>query len=252
MARFAFRNLGLFARGAAAVPAVAWHRRVACEPTQQKLSAQVPETISPWLQAALHEQMRKQGESFEHTFAASKNEFDDAWVWSWALLGAFPANRSSRHYERRRVSTADSANRFRDKSRVESKWGLCEFGGWAEFYDGFGDLIACGYEAVVYGDHGPYVEFKEEQLQWAAFTRHKLKGPGRTHMEHYNADESVKVYDQFRTVANQPNPPPDNEFSCANNRPEGYADYRPGRIYMSCDAFFASGGKLVLPVQAEY
>ena len=106
-----------------------------------------------------------------------------------------------------------------------------------------GEPIARGYEAIVYGDHGPYIEFREEQIYWPTFCRHKLKGPSRTHFEHYNRDISIKLYGQFKTVADQPNPPADsNPFACSNNRPEGYADYRPGRFYTSADALFESGG----------
>lgn len=40
----------------------------------------------------------------------------------------------------------------------------------------------------------------------------------------------VKIYDQRRDVSELPNPPPG---GFRGNRPEGYADYRPGYTYVS-------------------
>lgn len=207
-------------------------------------TVQTPQTLCPKLANTLMASISNSGSFFDCTFYASKQEFDDAWAWTWALLGVAPIWRSNRTYESRQKSTADSSNRLLDKARVESTWSLEEFGNPScEFYDSSGDLIARGYEAIVYGDHGAYLEFNEDQIHWPSLCYHKLKGPERTHFEHYNKDETVKCYDQFQTVANQPNPPSDNPFSCANNRPDGYADYRPGRLYVSCDLFFSEGGK---------
>ena len=42
----------------------------------------------------------------------------------------------------------------------------------------------------------------------------------------------TKLYRQKLSVKNQPNPP-SGPLSCKNNRPEGYADYRPGLCYIS-------------------
>lgn len=135
-----------------------------------------------------------------------------------------------------------NAPRLHDKQRVEQHWQLKEFGdAQTEFRDRIGNIIAMGYEAIVYGDHGPYIEFKESQICWPMFTHHVLKGPGRVHFEHINSDGSVKLYDQFKAVDNQPNPPP-GVYATPNNRPDGYADYRPGLIYVACDDFFTGGG----------
>ena len=50
------------------------------------------------------------------------------------------------------------------RSRVENNVGLAEFGdAWTEFYSSVDGLpIARGYDRIVYGDHGPYVE----RLPW--------------------------------------------------------------------------------------
>ncbi|CAE6945492.1 RP1 [Symbiodinium natans] len=204
-----------------------------------------PATLAPVLLETLERVLTATGSFFDLDCYGSKSEFEDALWWSWAKLGS-ACDRTSPAYKQRAASTADSANRVRDKQRVESKWGLGESGDASlEFYDPAGELVARGYEAVVYGDHGPYIEFKEEQIYWPTFCRHRLKGPGRTHFEHYNRDVSIKLYDQFKTVADQPDPPAafPNAFSCSNNRSEGYADYRAGRLYTSVDSFFEAGGR---------
>lgn len=46
------------------------------------------------------------------------------------------------------------------RSRVENSVGLAEFGdAWTEFYSSVDGLpVARGYDRIVYGDHGPYVD----------------------------------------------------------------------------------------------
>ena len=41
---------------------------------------------------------------------------------------------------------------------------------------------------------------------------------------------------QIRTVAEKPNPPRSGNYEVAMNRPDGYADYRVGAVYVSADA----------------
>ena len=142
--------------------------------------------------------------------------------------------------ERPYPSTVNSPNRLRDQARVEAEHGLSESGrSDVVFEDKRGEVIARGYERLVYGDHGPYIEFRPRQICWDAFVHHKVKGPGRHYHEHYTSDSGVKLYDQFRTVRDQPNPPP-GKYSCNNNRREGYADYRVGRLYISPDDILVS------------
>lgn len=42
------------------------------------------------------------------------------------------------------------------------------------------------------------------------------------------------LYHQFKTVEHLPNPP-ESKYAVNNNRPEGYADYRVGRLYLDPD-----------------
>lgn len=174
---------------------------------------------------------------FELELEGSKEHFDLAWHWSWALLGAcaFPRGQGFK-----RACTADSQNRLLDKAWVESQLGLTEIGDETRFFDGCGSLVAEGYHAIVYGDHGPYVEFTEGQIHWRAFPKHVLKGPARTHFQHHNADGSVKLYDQINKVSEHN--PPAGRRSVANNRAGGYADYQPGYLYIAIDEFVACGG----------
>ena len=51
----------------------------------------------------------------------------------------------------------------------------------------------------------------------------------------------VMVYDQLKSVANQPNPPP-GEHSVNNNRKDGYADYQVGQCYIALNNDLAVDG----------
>jgi len=64
-------------------------------------------------------------------------------------------------------TTALYENRIKDKKKLESVTDLKEDG--LEniyFYTQIGTLIAQGYTRVVYGDHGPYLEFLRSQVVW--------------------------------------------------------------------------------------
>ena len=50
--------------------------------------------------------------------------------------------------------------------------------------------------------------------------------------EFFSYGGNAKLYKQKLSVKTQPNPP-SGPLSCKNNRPEGYADYRPGLCYIS-------------------
>lgn len=135
-------------------------------------------------------------------------------------------------------STADTWNRKRDKARVEGELGVCE---WGDHTTRFADpkdpsvVVGRGYQRVLYGDHGPYIEFHATQVNWQAFKTVKRKCDMAYYDEHYTPSGAVKAYEQRKTVRRKPNPPP-GRWSARNNRPEGYADYQPGCVYMACDA----------------
>lgn len=98
------------------------------------------------------------------------------------------------------------------------------------------DVIAVGYRRVLYGDHGPYLEFTCWQIQWEAFPVVKPKQSSRAYYdERFTADKHAKAYEQRKAVHDRPNPPSD-QWSVKNHRHDaGYADYQPGYIYVSAD-----------------
>lgn len=137
-------------------------------------------------------------------------------------------------------STAISGcpNRERDKERVESTLGLPEFGdNSTEFYAVKCGLapIAMGYDRVVYGDHGPYVELSPEHICWPTFQSFVQKPEISFYDEFWTCDGSTMLYAQKRPVLNKPNPPC-GPYAVQNNRREGYANYLAGKYYLSADA----------------
>lgn len=178
----------------------------------------------------------KKGPAFDFSFKGTKQEFDKFWLASWTELGEGKLCTRLNDVKERPATTADSENRLRDKAALKERLGLEEAGDSHRFlYDEHGNVLAAGYIQVLFGDHGDYFELMEKNINWSLFTNHKLKGPGRHYHEHKNADGSIQLYDQFKTVADEPNPPPGAK-SKDNNRPEGYAPYRPGVFYMPTEA----------------
>lgn len=146
-------------------------------------------------------------------------------------------------------TTAIYPNRLQDKQEVEAHLHLPEIGNDStRFYiHGIDKPIAIGYVRVVYGDHGPYVEFRKEHF------RIELKGkynfvpdqlPDTRSFPHFyiwlhpDGMPNVKVYWQVKDVKGLPNAParPDGRPS-RFSRKEGYADYRRGRYYISTSEF---------------
>jgi hypothetical protein len=163
----------------------------------------------------------------------AKEEFDKLLFQSWQAVGvALPiaTPKLSDFY-----STVNRSNRELDRARIQEQHNLPEQGSQNYiFYDHNGQVLATGYERVVYGDHSPYIEFTPDQINWANFVHHKIKGPASYYHEHYNQDKTVMLYHQFKTVENLPNPP-EGKYAVNNNRPEGYAEYRIGRLYLDPD-----------------
>ena len=163
----------------------------------------------------------------------SKEEFDKLLSQSWQAVGvALPISTPN---PREFYSTVNSPNRERDRSRIQKQHNLTEKGSQNYiFYDYNGQVLATGYERIVYGDHSPYIEFTLDQINWDNFVHHKIKGPASYYHEHYNQDKTVMLYHQFKTVENLANPP-EGKYAVNNNRTEGYADYRIGRLYLDPD-----------------
>lgn len=141
------------------------------------------------------------------------------------------------------MTTAIYPNRLEDKERVERIWGWDEMGNdTTEFRLRSGTLLAVGYNRIVYGDHGPYVEFQPKHI--AIRCVRKFNGPEKPGIYYrwcYPAHHpGVKVYYRLRDVKNMPNAPKRQDGKPHQfNRPigEGYADYRVGCIYLAPEEF---------------
>lgn len=95
----------------------------------------------------------------------------------------------------------------------------------AEFETLGGVKLAVGYDRIVIGERGPYVEF-----QWRNFIYDSVKkvdAPHRYYIE-WRTSDGVKVYEQVERVT--------------------YADYLPGRLYVSPFELKASVPVLVTPL----
>jgi len=98
-----------------------------------------------------------------------------------------------------------------------------------EFFTRSGTLIGRGYNRVVVGDYGAYVEFTHEQINKSAIIDKFSRGNPKPYqkywwMESFDID-SIKIYEQIKTVK--------------------YADYKPGMFYISpVDLYDNKGNKL--------
>ena len=138
-------------------------------------------------------------------------------------------------------TTAIYPNRKADKKDLEKKLSLDEFGDEeTEFYYN-GVLVAKGYIRVVYGDHGPYVEFRRRHFKKKLFGRFKRapkKLPKTSKWFYFwmfpRLCVGLKVYWQIKPVTNLPNAPRREDGKRSNfNREEGYADYKRNRFYIN-------------------
>jgi hypothetical protein len=132
-----------------------------------------------------------------------------------------------------RITTAIYPNRVIDKEKLELDLGLDEFGdNTTYFYTKNGTLFAVGYIRIVYGDHGPYVEFNVINIR-SELRRKSYKPFDPASFYDWLVpvnDSSLKVYDQKRDVRYLKNPP---EGGFKGNREEGYADYKVGMFYVN-------------------
>lgn len=131
------------------------------------------------------------------------------------------------------TTTAIYPNRVKDKAQVESALGLREKGDdVTKFYTDKGNLFAIGYNRVVYGDHGPYVEFERKHIKISLLKKFNLPDPADIYYVWLLPSDgsNLKVYDQKRDVKHLKNPP---MGGFCGNRSEGYADYVPGKLYVN-------------------
>ena len=149
----------------------------------------------------------------------------------------------SAEYLRRLETTAKYPNRIKDRKKIETLYNLEEFGNnCREFFSLNNTLIAIGYVRIVYGDHGPYIEFDSSNIKCKLVDRsgkEVLVLPEEFVKYYYlwltpEFDTSIKVYWQIKPVINLPDAPiREDGLPHAFNRHEGYADYRRGMYYVN-------------------
>jgi hypothetical protein len=133
-------------------------------------------------------------------------------------------------------TTAIYPNRIKDKAKLESTLGLPEFPelctkGIPILRTKDNTLISKGYTRIVYGDHGPYIEFAKDTVAFDGFT-FKKKSTYAWYDEWYSKDDThTMLYDQKKGVEMLSNPPA-GDHSHRGNRNGGYADYVVGMIYV--------------------
>ena len=57
-------------------------------------------------------------------------------------------------------------------------------------------MLATGYTRMVYGDHGPYVEFDEKNLNLSEFPHVKKKSTSAYYDERFTEDRKIMLYEQ--------------------------------------------------------
>lgn len=172
------------------------------------------------------------------------------------------------------VDRHHTMNRLRDLWRVQRSLNLSEVGDDTTVFrerilpnvlpenrppNGKPVVFAIGYERVVYGDHGPYIEFSSSQLRWKAWPHYFDKKRYNSYFNEYYTKAShsiweakwrmwdskptkgvLMLYAQNRDVSDRPWCPGAGSTDPHAMRPTGYADYRPGYFYLTADAFFVT------------
>lgn len=162
------------------------------------------------------------------------------------------------------VDRHQTINRLRDQWRVKRQLNLAEVGDSETIFQELlrprrglqmsGHVLAIGYERVVYGDHGPYIELSRDQINWNAWPHYFDKRKYRSYFDEYYTEAShmlwkskwdnwdpqptkgvLMLYAQTRPVNDRPWAPGSGSQPHAG-RPNGYADYRPGYFYVAADA----------------
>lgn len=160
-------------------------------------------------------------------------------------------------------------NRLRDQRRVQESLGLCEVGDSATVFreripsqsrrknDGrqvCEPILAVGYERVLYGDGGAYIEVRRDQVRWDAWPHFFNKNVYHWsyYDEYYTVNSHALWRQQWDSWSSSPSngvlmlyaqraPVDDRPWAPGaggifhQHRPFGYADYRPGYFYFAAD-----------------
>eukprot|EP00929_Paragymnodinium_shiwhaense_P039820 TRINITY_DN20865_c0_g1_i1.p1 TRINITY_DN20865_c0_g1~~TRINITY_DN20865_c0_g1_i1.p1 ORF type:complete len:490 (+),score=74.31 TRINITY_DN20865_c0_g1_i1:95-1564(+) len=163
-------------------------------------------------------------------------------------------------------------NRLKDQLHVQATLGLREVGNDNTVFrekaipgttsssasSSPGVIVATGYERILYGDHGAYVEVRPEQVNWEAWPHYFNKRTYNSYYDEYYTAASHKrwetawehwnwkpkgillLYAQLHAVADRPWAPGASNENAHAFRPHGYADYRPGYFYFAADSMVIS------------
>lgn len=102
------------------------------------------------------------------------------------------------------------------------------------FYASNGDVIAIGYNRIVIGQRGPYIEFTEEQIAKDNIVipsdqKYRLSVDYVFYNEYRSKDLTVKIYNQRKLV--------------------DYADYKIGYWYASAFSLITPAGSIIDPLK---
>jgi hypothetical protein len=98
----------------------------------------------------------------------------------------------------------------------------------------------------MYGDGGAYIECTPASL---SNDNVKLKET-RYYFDLWETkDSSVVFYQQKRPVTDRPNPPPSASYRDVQFRPEGYAGYQKGKVYINPDDVFLEKNEKRFPAE---
>jgi hypothetical protein len=129
---------------------------------------------------------------------------------------------------------ADSDNRIRDFRRIMNDGGKSK-PEWGKVYEVIerisGLVVGKGFERLLLGDHGPYIEMREEHVVLANM---KLGSTASKWFDSYYTRCNTQLYKQKQRVLSR-DPPQTGAWFANNNRLGGYANYAPGMWYIAAD-----------------
>jgi hypothetical protein len=152
-----------------------------------------------------------------------------------------------------------TVNRLVDQRRVQVRLGLKEVGDSSTVFrergpsTEEGPVLAIGFERVIYGDGGPYIEVRDDHICWKAWPHFFSKRAYHSYYDEYYTETShrkwcerwelwipntrglLMLYAQVHTVADRPWAPGASSLNPHAERAGGYADYRPGYFYFTAD-----------------
>jgi hypothetical protein len=167
-------------------------------------------------------------------------------------------------------------NRLRDQSRVLTRLNLKEVGNaqtvFRERIEGLpstkGPILATGYERILYGDGGSYVEVREDQVNWQVWPHFFSKRYLGSYYDEFYTIQShrrwaanwetwakkpswgvLMLYAQVKPVSDRPWAPGAGSQRPHAGRESGYADYRAGYFYFTTDDMLICAES---PAETEY